>query len=177
ALASAPARTMRAKLSRLVPFNDLVAYNPPEWLYTSGKPNRCNPSGVLCVYFGEDADVAATEYEARWKQLVGKDQPVTTYYAMVALQRVLDLTSPATLNALGVDQQDLFKPWRRAKRLTLTQLLGKAVNETRLFSAIRFPSKAAARAGVNIVIFRNCLRSPDSVQVLGPTNKPLERWP
>ena len=72
ALASAPARTVKGKLARLVPFNELAAYNPPEWLYTSGKPNRYNPFGVLCVYFAEDAEVAAGEYEARWRDLVGQ---------------------------------------------------------------------------------------------------------
>jgi len=179
-LAGAPAKAVRAQLTRLVPFKDLIGYNPPNWLYTSGKPNRCNPAGVNCVYFSEGKDVAQAEYEYMWQSLVGKHQPVTTYFATVELHRVLDLADDTTLKALNMDAKDLFKNWRRANRLTLTQLLGQAVNETGLFSAIRFPSKASAmggHAGINFVIFRSCVRSPDVVRILGPANKPLQEWP
>ena len=96
------------------------------------------------------------------------------------LRRVLDLTNDTTLKAINVAAKDLLKNWRRASQPTLTQLLGQAVNETGLFSAIRFPSKAAAiggPAGINFVIFRSCVRSPDVVRILGPTNKPLQEWP
>jgi hypothetical protein len=99
----------------------------------------------------------------------------------VALGRVLDLTSPATLKVLSMDSKDLFENWRRrTKTPTTTQLLGQAVNETRLFSAIRYPSKAAISlnlTGINYVIFQDCVVSPDSVQVLGSTIKPLQSWP
>ena len=179
-LATAPAQAVKAQLTRIVPFIDLAAHTPPDWLYTSGKPNRYNPAGVNCVYFGETIEVARAEYEGVWKGLVGKDQPVTIYYANVVLQRVLDVTSDATLEALEVDDKDLFKNWRRATRPALTQLLGQAVNETGLFSAIRYPSSAAAnrgQAGINFVIFGRCIRSPDSVRILGPTRRPLQEWP
>lgn len=91
------------------------------------------------------------------------------------LKRVLDLTSPATLKVLKISASDLSKNWRRARHPTLTQLLGQAVNETGCFSAIRYPS--AVSKGANVVIFRDCVRKPDYVKILGSTNKPLEHWP
>src|SRR5882672_10867247 len=109
-----------------------------------------------------------------WQGLVGRDQPVTTFFIDVKLNRVLDLTDAATLQALKVNVKDLFKNWRRAKNRTLTQLLGQAVNDLRFFSAIRYPSKAAAalgQPGINFVIFRDCVRHPDSVCILGPSRK------
>ena len=141
ALAAAPAVPVKAnKLSRLVP--QLALGASPNWLFTSGKPNRYNPAGVNCVYFSEKRDIAQAEYDDYWKGLAGANQPVTTYFAEARLQRVLDLTDKATLKALGVDAKDLFKNWRRAKHPTLTQLLGQAVSKTGNFSAIRYPSKA-----------------------------------
>jgi RES domain-containing protein len=177
-LATAPAIGVKAKLTRLVPQLDLGS--SPDWLFTSGRPNRYNPAGVECVYFAEAREVAQAEYDSYWSGTASVDQPVTTYYAEVALQCILDLTDVATLKALKVDANDLLKNWRRAKRKTLTQLLGQAVNETARFSAIRYPSKAAAGrggAGANLVIFRACVRPPDSVSILGPTSLPLQKWP
>ena len=178
ALATVPAVKIKTKLTRLVPQLDLGT--SPDWLFTSGKPNRYNPAGVNCVYFAELREVAQVEYDAYWKGTGRGNQPVTTYYGEVVLDRVLDLTDLTTLKALKVEAKDLLKNWRRAKKSTLTQLLGQSVNETGLFSAIRYPSKAAAlssKAGANIVIFRDCVRAPDSVRILGPTNAPLHVWP
>ena len=180
AIAAAPAIAFKGTLERLVPFNDLVKYHPTDWLYTSGKPSRYNPNGVNCIYFGETVGVAQEEYKNRVKGLAVKNQPVTTYSAAIELRRVLDLTDAATLKALKVNAKDLLKSWRRAKQPTLTQLLGQAVNETGLFSAVRFPSQVTAKhgqKGVNLVIFRDCVKKPDSVCILGPTRKPLQRWP
>jgi len=174
ALGSAPGAAIRAELIRLVPFVDLVRHNPPNWLYTSGKPNRYNPHGVECIYFGASREVAQAEYDSMWQGMLGEHQPVTTFFADVKLKRVLDLTHAATLKAMKIDAKGLFKNWRRAKHPTLTQLLGQAVN-AKDFSAICYPSATAN--GVNFVIFRDCIRSPDSVRILGPTKKPLQKWP
>jgi hypothetical protein len=179
ALADAPASSVKASgLARLVPQLDLGA--SPNWLFTSGKPGRYNPSGVNCVYFSETREVAQTEYDDYWKGLTGALQPVTMYFAEAKLQPVLDLTDAATLKALDLDTKELFKNWRRAKHPTLTQLLGQAASETGLFCAIRYPSKSAAgrrHGGVNLAIFRDCIRSPNSVCILGPGSKPIQKWP
>lgn len=177
-LATAPALAIKARLIRRVPYLDLARYDPPHWLFTSGKRKRYNPAGVHCVYFGSDADVTRTEYEAMWKGLRCAYQPATEFIADVNLQHVLDLMSPVTLKALKIDHSALLKNWRRGKHPKLTQLLGQAVNETKSFSAIRYPSAAAgSRRGVNLVIFRDCVAAPDYVRILGPTRKPLQKWP
>ena len=178
ALEVAPSISVQAELTRLVPFADLTNCMPPNWLYTSGRPNRYNPAGVECIYFGGSREVAQTEYDSMCQGMLGEHQPVTTFFADVKLKQVLDLTDTATLKAMKLDAKELFTSWRRAKRPTVTQLLGQAVNETKDFSAIRYPSAATGgQARANFVIFRNCIRSPDSVRILGPTKKPLQKWP
>lgn len=176
ALQPAPALALKAKLTRRVEYLALARYDPPNWLFTSGKPKRYNPAGVHCVYFGTDANVTRAEYDEMWKGLQGANQPTLEFVAEVSLQRVLDLASPTTLKALKLDAKELFKNWRRANHPTLTQLLGLAVNEDKSFSAIRYPS-AAGGQGVNLVIFRDCVSAPDFVKILGPTRKPLQKWP
>lgn len=180
ALAHTPTRAVKAQLTRLVPFQHLVSSNPPDWLLTFGKPNRYNTAGIECVYFGENKEVAELEYVSQFSRLFGKRQPVTTYYADIVLGRVLDLTDPLILKALRLDAKELSKNWRRAKTPTATQLLGKAVSEMGHFSAIRYFSQAAAKKGqkgANFVIFRGSVRAPDSVVILGPTRRPLQKWP
>lgn len=165
-------------LARIVPHIDLGP--TPDWLYTSGRPNRYNPRGVDALYFGESREVAQAEYDHSWGGLTGADQPTTTFYAEVSLARVLDLTDASTLNALNLAGTDLLKPWRGKKTTTFTQLLGHAVQDSHLFSAIRYPSHALAlrgQVGAGIVIFRDGLHSPDFVRILGPGKKPLQQWP
>ena len=179
-LASAPQLALRSTLVRLIPFASLAKNQPPDWLFTSGKPNRYNPAGIQCLYFAEDDASARAEYSAHWAGLAGENQPIVTYYANVRLQNVLDLTSSKTVKVMSIRGSDLFAPWRRAKRPTVTQLIGQAVSESSIVSAIRYPSQAAREAGfagANIVIFRDCIQPPDSVRILGPTKKELQQWP
>jgi RES domain-containing protein len=179
-LADAPSHAVKTQLVRLVPFHHLASVNPPNWLFTSAKPNRYNPAGIECVYFGESKEIAELEFESQFSGLLGKHQPVTIYYADVVLSKVLDLTDAATLETLKLEAAELSKNWRRAKAPTSTQLLGQAVSQTAYFSAIRYPSQAAAkkgRASANFVIFRERVRAPDSLLILGPTKAPLQKWP
>lgn len=169
-----------ATLVRVVPFHDATKVMPPNWLFASGRPNRYNPAGVECVYFAEDHTTAKVEYDSYWRGLVGADQPIVVFYAKVKLRRVVDLTSAEALKTLGISDCDLFAPWRTAKTSTVTQLIGQAVNESHIASAIRFPSNASrveGTSGNNIVIFRNCIAAPDHVSILGSTKKALQSWP
>lgn len=164
----------------MVPLGDLVKNSPPDFLFTSGKPNRYNPAGIECVYFSEDEATARLEYVRLWANLRAGKQPVVTYFAEVRLRRVLDLTSGETLKALKLKSRNLHKPWRGADKPTVTQLLGEAVSEHSVISAIRYPSDAAKTArnpGCNVVIYRNNVRRPNSVRILGPDKKPLGQWP
>lgn len=148
-----------------------------DFLFMSGRPYRFNPAGVRCVYFAEGERTAAAEYE---RHNVARGQPFVTYYAKVALRHVLDLCSAEALKALGLTQRDLRAAWVRGGRATACQLLGEAVSRQSSVSALRFPSEAARTAGfsgTNVVVFPDCVRRPDFVSILGPTKKPLQRWP
>ena len=181
ALASVPLISLRATLVRIVPLGDLVKHSPPDFLFTSGKPNRYNPAGLECVYFAEDEATARLEYASQWHGLREGKQPLVIYFAEVRLGQVIDLGSRETLNKLKLKPGDLHKSWRGASRPTATQLLGQITCEHTRISAIRFPSSAAKRAGKtgwNIVIFRYQLRTRDSVRILGGRAKySLQRWP
>jgi RES domain-containing protein len=182
ALKTVPTHPVKGTLARMVPFKDLSTYSPPNWLFTSGKPNRYNPAGVNCVYFAETDVVAKYEYEDLWKKISATHQPVVTFYAEIELSCVIDLADKAVLNALKLEVAELFEPWCMATTPTSTQFLGQAVNNYQRISAIRFPSKAAAdqgHTGYNMVFFQNnILFSPDFVRILGPDkSKSLQAWP
>ena len=81
---------------------------------------------------------------------------------------------------MKITQAELEAGWRRGTSPTLTQQLGEAVAAQSRVSAIRYRSVAAVQAseeGFNFAIFKSSLHPPDSVHVLGPTKKPLQRWP
>lgn len=174
------ATPLSGKLARVVQLHGLESIDPHEWLYLSGRAYRYNLGGANCIYFSETRDVAQLEYDSYWRGLPGEYQPVATYYADISVARVLDLTDAAILTQLAIDRKDLFIPWRTAKRPTLTQLIGTAVLNTNYFSAIRYPSNAAeaiGKPGNNVVIFRDSIRKPDFVCIVGPRGKTLQEWP
>lgn len=177
-LRQAPVIPVQATLVRCVALLPLAAAGAPDYLFTSGRANRYNPAGVACVYFSGDERTARAEYSRR----LGRSalQPVGTYFARINLAHVLDLADAATRKALGFSSRDLTVTWQRAKQPTHGQLLGLAISQQGDIAAIRFPSDAAAargQAGVNFVVFRDCVKPPDSVEILGPTSKPLQKWP
>lgn len=176
-LPAAPRRELQATLVRRVPMLSMLGSAPVDFLFTSGKAYRYNTRGVECVYFAEDEATAAAEYESHDP---GQRQPVTTYFAEVRLRRVLDLSDAGTVSVLGLKSSDMRAAWRGVSKPTVTQLLGEAVSKQADIAAIRFPSEAARKkgfAGANVVIFRDRVRRPDHVHILGPTKKPLQKWP
>ena len=50
-LEAVPIRAMRRRLVRCVAALDFLDGSPPRYLYTSGRPGRCNPRDVDCLYF------------------------------------------------------------------------------------------------------------------------------
>jgi RES domain-containing protein len=158
------------------PFVELCRNNPPEWLYCSCKAARYNPKNIACVYFAQDGRTARAEHACNEESDL---QPIVFFTAQVRLRNVLDLTNSTNLKILGLTQAHLFDDWER-KKIVATQLVGAAVAKHKKFSAILFPSAAAKEAGFrgkNIVIFRDLVRRPDSVKIIGPTKKPLQGWP
>ena len=131
------------------------------------------------MYFSKTREVAQMEYDSYWQGLPGAFQPVAIYHAEVSLGCVLDLTDPAVLTHLKIQRRHLFLPWRSTKRPVLTQRLGAAALATGRFSAIRYPSRAAealGKSGTNMVLFRDAVRAPDFVRILGPNDQVLQQW-
>jgi len=179
ALASAPTIRLRRLVVRMIPGDWLEEGRSPDFLFTSGKPNRFNLKGVECVYFSEDEDTARAECVRLWSGTSGEHQPRVTYFARVRLRRVLDLAQAETLSALGLTAKDLHQGWRLARSPTLTQMLGTAISRQARVSAIRYPSDAAhetGATGANVVVYRNSVRKPDRIDILGPRKEPLQSW-
>jgi RES domain-containing protein len=154
--------------------------DPPRFLYTSGRPNRCNPRGVDCLYFSEDERTADAEYRRQWRGTDAETQPKLTFFARVDLRRIIDLENEQVIQALGLSRNDLFGPWRLSKDLTPLQQLGLAISRQRSVSAVRFPSAALAassRKGWNLAIFPLTLERPNRVEILGKSGDRLEVLP
>ncbi len=179
ALKAAPVRPLEGILVRCVALLPLTEGGTPDYLFTSGKANRFNPAGVRCVYFSEDETTARLEYARRFGSSPGARQPLGTFFAEVSLTKVVDLADPATRTAFKLKPRHLALAWYLAKTPTRTQLLGLAASRGAV-AAIRFPSDAArvhGASGFNVVIFRNGVKAPDRVHILGPTKEPLQKWP
>lgn len=61
-LERAPTRPLKRRLYRVVPALSYLRSARPIFLYTSGRPNRCNPAEVDCLYFSETETTALEEY-------------------------------------------------------------------------------------------------------------------
>jgi len=105
---------------------------------------RYNPPGEFgALYLSANPEGCLAELAARTHM-----PPSLTEGAIeVRLDRVCDLTDPATQDAIGVSLADLTDPdW------TVTQQLGRAIRDAG-FQGIRVPS--AAGPHVNLVVFKD----------------------
>jgi RES domain-containing protein len=179
-LEGVPTRPMLRRLVRCVAALDFLDGSPPRFLYTSGRPGRCNPRGVDCLYFSETERVADLEYRRRFAGVALSAEPRLTFSAQVDLKHVVDLSKPAILRVLGLSTEDLFGPWRGASSPTRLQRLGHAISAQRRIGAIRFPSDACRRArtkGWNLAIFPGAIAVPSSVRILGRSGTTLDELP
>lgn len=178
-LARLPTRRMRRRLVRCVPQLDFDDSDAPSYLYTSGRPNRCNPAGVECLYFSETEATAQAEYRHAWRGTDAENQPKLTFTARVRLRKIIDLGDDQALDLLGLSRDDLLGTWR-LRQPTRLQELGRVVSEQSAITALRFPSAAAARRGLsgwNVAIYPASLETPDRVEILGRSEVPLEILP
>lgn len=178
-LATLPKRCVDGRLVRCVTRDALEGSAPPEFLFTSGKPNRYNPAGLQCVYFSENLDVAILEYSRYLRALGIADDPFTTYFADAKLPYV-DLTDPDILTKLELVPADLHEAWRLRSEPIKTQLLGSAVSRQKRFAAIKYPSdaaKAEQKVGSNYVIFRDSVEPPAVLRVLTGKLVTVQQWP
>lgn len=174
---TAPTRPMARWLYRCVPFLAYSRGEPPSFLYTSGRPNRCNPRGVACLYLSEDQSTADREYRRQWQGTPAERQPRLVFQARVRFRHVLDLEKAETLEALGLEPADLVAPWR-GRPVTRLQRIGQAVSRQSRVAAIRYPSTARKGSTAwNVAIFPEALEPPDQVEIRGDSETPLEVLP
>lgn len=77
-LPTLPAIALQGRLVRCVPYLDFEQGKPPQYLFTSGRRNRCNPEGVRCLYFAQDEATADIEYRHAWHGSLAEHQPKLT---------------------------------------------------------------------------------------------------
>jgi RES domain-containing protein len=171
---------MERRLVRCLPHLDFIEKNPPEFLHSSGRPNRCNPSGVRCLYFSETEATASTEYRRSWQGTAAEDQPRLTFHARVRLRKIIDLGDKRAMKLFGLSVDAFDANWRFATEPTLLQRIGQAIDGQQAITALRFPSAAARQLrskGWNVAIFPSALAPPDRVEILGNSEIPLEVLP
>src|ERR1043166_149627 len=150
-----------------------------KYLFTSGKRNRCNPAGVFCLYMADDRDTALAEYDKYYTDL-GNVEPYVLYPGRLATAAMIDLEDPAVRNHFGLTDADFFTAFRTKPAETSLEKLGRAIARQNRVVAIRFPSgamHALSRKGYNIAVFRDAIRDPDRLQIIGPGDNVLEDWP
>jgi RES domain-containing protein len=175
-LRDAPTSPYRGNLVRCIPQLTFLNKRPPRYLFTSGKPNRCNPRGVDCLYLAENRETAIAEYEKYWPDR----QPELTFHGQLTAEAILDLGDAVCAEHFGLSEGDFFAPFRLATSTTRLQALGESISRQTRVVAIRFPSEARqalGETGYNLVVFRDSLQSPDSLRILGPGGASLEEWP
>jgi hypothetical protein len=94
-------RRMRRRLVRCVPALDFPESSPPSFVCTSGRPNRCNPPGVDCLYFSETERVATLEYRGMFAGTIAANDPKLTFVAEVDLRHVVDLAKANVRSVLA----------------------------------------------------------------------------
>ncbi|GAB5561834.1 MAG: hypothetical protein SynsKO_34810 [Synoicihabitans sp.] len=170
------AKTKSRLLARYVPHDAFRQSKRPTYLFASGNLNRCNPSGVACIYFGEGPETAKAEFDSYYRR------PLTElgYYARTRLKAILDLTEHSTRAHFGLKPDDFTRSYApRSGLLIPLQEIGLALTFQSRISAIRFPSNAmhqTGKIGTNLVIFQDLLGGSDQLKII-EGNRVLERWP
>jgi hypothetical protein len=118
-------RSIASDLVRFVPLEALLSISPPDYVYASGRPNRCNPRGVRCIYFSEDERTAAEELRRGYSDFLDSEQPRVAFTGRANLARVIDLGNPSVADALGISEPDLYGDWQFASSLTPLQQVGR----------------------------------------------------
>jgi RES domain-containing protein len=177
-LPEVPTRPMRGRLVRCVAALGFLAETPPRFLYTSGRPNRCNPEAVSCLYFSESEEVANLEYRRGFEGTAGENQPKLTFVGDVDLRHIVDLAEPEVLDLLGLSERDFFEPWRQLAS-PLRPAARLAISSQRVICAIRTVEclPPLRTSGWNLAIFPSALARPSRVRILGEGGKPLEELP
>jgi RES domain-containing protein len=175
-LVKAPKVSFKTNLVRCIAKSVFDGGNPPSYLFTSGKPGRCNPRGVLCLYISEDRITALAEYDKYYTE----PQPLIAFYGHLKAEAIIDLGDSATQMHFGFMQNDFYDGYRLKPQPTPLQYLGMEISRQLKVAGIRFPSAACHESGAighNFVVYRNSFSLPDSLKILGEGRTILEQWP
>jgi hypothetical protein len=102
---------MRRRLVRCVAALDFLEGSPARYLYTSGRPGRCNPRDVDCLYFSETEDVADLEYRRRFAGIRAATEPRLTFFAQRHRERHQTRPIESAIDAPEV----LYRPQQQAR--------------------------------------------------------------
>jgi len=175
-LDTAPKFGFKANLVRCISKNVFDGRQPPSYLFTSGRPGRCNPKGVFCLYMSEDRATALTEYDKYYSE----PQPHIAFYGKLVTKAIIDLADSTTQAHFGFVPTVYFDSFRLKTHPTTLQRLGLEISRQSTVAGIRFPSAAchfAGTVGHNVVVYKNAFLSPNSLQILGAEETVLEEWP
>ena len=144
----------------------------PNLLFAGGPTlvgGRYTPiGGPEALYLGSSERVANAEWSSGLVELFpGRPlPPKTVFQARVTIKRALDLSLEAIQIDLGTNDLELNSPWRSITDPP-TQVLGLAIHQIGLFSAIRYRS-TKERRGYCVAIFPDRLTAGESVEVVDP---------
>lgn len=153
------------------------AGSPAQPLWPASAPRaggRFTPKGTFpSVYLATDPMTALAEVEAVFENAAGAFQyvdhrPYAVFSVDGIVPNVLDLTDGDVCSQLGLDDQELRGPWRRAQEraalgkgpLPATQRLGQVAHDSSRIGGLLFPSAkvgGAALPGINLVVFTDRL--------------------
>lgn len=155
-LDTAPKVGFQSTLVRCISKNVFDDGQPPSYLFTSGRPGRCNPKGVLCLYMSEDRATALTEYDKYYSE----PQPHIAFYGKLMAEAIIDLADSTTQTHFGFLTADFFASFRLKTHPTPLQRLGLEISKQSTVAGIRFPSAACHVAGTvgHLKLVRACLR-------------------
>ena len=122
------------------------------------------------VYLAPDPETAIAE-GSRDKYLIPPSVLITIE---VNLQKVIDLEDSKTANALGINEQELYCPWRKIQDVdgkeAYTQIFGRMIYESWVIEAIRYPS-VVKKGKYNLAVFVKRLKKDSELKVYDPDKK------
>ncbi len=125
-----------------------------------------NPMGLPALYLSQDPDLALMESTGAlgW---TGHETfaPRRIVSVRLLLRVVIDLVDGVTLEAVGLEEQDLVGPWATLGAPCRTQLFGERAAAEGA-EALKYPS-ALDRARHSIVVFPENLHLGSSIDVTG----------
>ncbi len=183
ALTKAKRVAVHGPWSRAVEFRHLHTRKPaPLWGGASKIHGaRFTPkSGFESIYLAWDSVTALAEVQSLAFLAGSLFQPLAPPWVLMSVKGivsgVLDLTDPATLNALGTNEQEISGAWLTSAHPP-TQLLAQVAYDSGIVVGIKYPSARNVGGGVNLVVFpdRLPLAATDFLEVFDPHGNLTQR--